>query len=163
MTKSLLVYLGKFTVFSLFLIETTIAYPLLISKEISTLSGIIDNWTIIVIGFFLVIVDILIGIILNEFYEPITSFLFKKQMLEYTYTKKSFENGLYEVVGKPIKSYDKLPKKINDSIDKLDVLYYNQKMPHFFDLTAAFINSSTFLALGFLQNNNQYLLIGSLI
>ena len=163
MIKSLIANLGKITVFSLFLIEITIAYPLLISNEISTFSGIMDDLTIFVFVIFLLIVDLSIGIILNAFYEPITSFLFRKQMLEYTYTKKSFKNGLYEVAGKPNKSYDKLPQEIQDSINKLDILYHNQKMPHFFDLTVSSTNSAIFLVIALLQNNNQYLLSGSLM
>lgn len=163
MTKTLLAYFGRFTVFSLILIEITIAYPLLVSNEMSTLSEIMDSWTIFSIVFFLIVVDFFIDAILNEFYESVTSFLFRKQMLEYTYVKKSFKNGFYEVAGKPNKSYDNLPQEIQDSINKLDILYHNQKMPHFFDLTVAFTNSITFSTIGFLQNNNQYLLLWSLM
>ncbi len=71
-----------------------------------------------------------------------------------------YKNGFYEVTGKPIKSYDGLPSDIKDSIDKLDKLYYNQKLPHFFDLVIAFMNSAIIFLLGFLQHNNQYLIIG---
>lgn len=163
MNKSPLDYLGIFAVFSLFLIEVAIAYPLYISNEIASVTGILDNRTVLVIAVCLIGIDIIIHILLNEFYEPITAFLFKRQMLEFTYAKKIFENGYYEVEGKPLKSYDKLPSDIKNSIDKLDSLYYNQKMPHLFDLTVGFANSSTFLLLGILQNNNNYSLIGTLM
>lgn len=158
MPKTLLAYFGRFTVFSLILIEITIAHPLLVSNEMSTLSGIMDSWAIVSIVFSLIVVDFIIGEILKAFYEPVTLFLFKKPMLEYTYTKKSFKNGIYEFAGNPNKSHDNLPKEIQYSIDKLDVLYDNQKMPRFFDLILASMNSLIFLILGLFQNNNQYLL-----
>lgn len=160
MTKELTNYLGKFTVISLFLIEAIIVYQLVTSNTETTLSGIAENWAFIAVGTSFVLLDLVVYISLIEFYKPVTSFLFERELLEYTYAKKSFQNGSYEVEGKPIKSYDKLPHTITDKIDKLDDLFYNNSMPHFFDLIVASMNSFICFFIGILKNSNLYLLAG---
>ncbi|ETA69148.1 hypothetical protein MettiDRAFT_2642 [Methanolobus tindarius DSM 2278] len=175
MSSSFNLSLGKFTIFSLAIIESIVAYNLLKSNQILDISDLRTFDIIYIVGF-LLLLDFFIKTILDEFYEKITRFLFRRQMLEYTYKKKNYQNKNKEVNGitlksndnlppsikETLKNHDKLPSSIKETIDKLDELFYKDKLPHFYDLTLGFMNIFFFMVLSLLQNNLCYVMFSSI-
>jgi hypothetical protein len=94
--------------------------------------------------------------------EIILRFLFKKPMLKYTLAKKKFKCGLYDINKDPRKNFDILPQEIKTEIDKLDNSMYTEKMPKFFDLFLAFINSLLLLLYSLISENKNFLAVGLL-
>ncbi len=161
----LLAFLGKYTVLSLslgilaYVIDKLSSFNL---ENVIIVELLEKNWIVFIFTLSLPIAYGLIHFAILEHYELLLQTLFKKQMLEYTLTKKKFKNGYYEVEGNPRKSYDKLPQNIKTEIDKLDNIIYQEKVPKFVDLSLASFNSLILLLYGFFIKNNHYLAIGLL-
>jgi hypothetical protein len=157
----LLRFLGKFTVISL-----SIGLLAIITNNLESIlstNGDLTNQVSLPkfgISLLLLIFYVMTYSLMIEKYEFIIIKLFKKPMLEYTLTKKQFQNGIYEIAGNPRKSYDKLPEYIKNEIDKLDDLIYKYKAPKLFDLIIASLNSLFILLYGIYFKEKIYIIFG---
>lgn len=160
MKEALLGYLGKHTVISFCLaylayILTNFSY----NTEID-LTKFQNEWVFFVLTLVLVIIEVMIYSAMTEKYESVLRLAYKKPMLKYTFAKKQFERGKYEVEGKPRKSYDNLPQWIKIEIDKLDSSIYDDKIPKLCDLLIASFNSIVLLLYGYLSGKHYFWIIG---
>ncbi len=77
-------------------------------------------------------------------------------MLELALAKKVYKNGKYNVEGRPLKSYEKLPIAKKNEIDKVDNDFDTYYMPNFLDTIVAWLNTIIILELLY---NYRYLCI----
>lgn len=159
MKEVLFGYFGKYTVISFCLVYLAFIltnFPYYTEIDITFENG----WTFFVVTLIIVVIEVMIYSAMNEKYESILRIVYKKPMLKYTFTKRQFENGKYEVEGKPRKSYDNLPQQIKTEIDKLDASIYNNEIPKFCDLLISSFNSIIILIYGYYFEMKYFLIIG---
>ncbi|NPE29474.1 hypothetical protein HNV12_16250 [Methanococcoides sp. SA1] len=161
MSEILLSLIGKFTIISLFIgLLALIANNFNLILSINTdVTNQLDLFKFLIISSVLIFYVMIYNLMIEK-YEYIMIKLFKGPMLKYTFVKKQFQNGKYEIDGNPRKSYDKLPEYIKDEIDKLDDLIHKDKIPKLFDLILASLNSIFILLFGIYYNNKIYILFG---
>ena len=134
--------------------------PSIIDGKVSL--DILENVNSIIVLLSLVGSILLYKLLLDN-YESIIQILFRKPMLELALAKKVYKNGKYNVEGRPLKSYEKLPIAKKNEIDKVDNDFDSYYMPNFLDTIVAWLNTIIILSYCIIIGTYVYLFIGLIV